>query len=121
MIDESSVLNIQFQMPRFDPYVMPTGFLSPDTPCHALFYYYLAARRTYENDVVDPIVYEGEPDPEVNFRQLFTSIATAYGVQPEHMLKYWSNVDLQCNLLRLPLMPSGDQYRFDKVAEMRTQ
>jgi len=121
MVDQPTILNIKFTVPRFDTYIIPAGWLSIDTPCHALFYYYLAARRTYENDVKDPIVYEGEPDPEVNFRQLFTSIAVAYGVQPEHMLKYWINVDMQCDLLHIPRLPAEDKYRFDTVAEIRTQ
>lgn len=104
----------------FTQYNMPIGFLVKDSACHALFRYYLMARQTYETHVLDPIVYEGEKDPEYNFKQLFSSVAKMYGVEPEHMTKYWINVDMQCDLLGLPLMPDEEKYRFDRVQEIKT-
>ena len=105
----------------FRQYEMPNGYLSPPLACHALWYYYLIARNNYERNSVDPIVYEGEPDPEPNFRQIFSSIATIYGIQPENMVHYWTNVDMQCDALDLPRMPDEEKYRFNQTVELKTQ
>lgn len=108
-------------MPAFNEYNVPNGWLQNDPACHALWYYYLIARRVYEECILDPVVYEGDKDPEYNFQQMFTSTAFAYGVAPERMIKFWSNVDMQCSTMQLPKMPEGDQYRFNKTPEVRTQ
>jgi len=111
---------IKFTMPVFNGYLVPDGFLMNDLACHALWYYYLIARGTYETHILDPIVYEGDKDPEFNFRQMFTSVATSYGVQPEVMIKFWNNIDLQCWALQLPTLPDEDKYRFNVTAEIKT-
>ncbi len=108
-----------FQPPTFGEYEQPNGWLVREAACHGLFYYYLIARKNFEEYVKDPIVYEGDKDPETNFQQLFSSIALAYGVEPEKMLKFWSNVDLQCDVLKLPKLP--EEYRFNKTPEIRSQ
>lgn len=110
---------VSFHPPTFQDYETPKGWLQHDPACHALFYYYLIARRNYEEDIKDPIVLEGDKDPELNFKQLFTSIALAYGVAPDKMLKFWSNVNLQCDLLKLPQLP--ESYCFKHVPEIRSQ
>lgn len=115
------VLNLTFNCPTFNAYNMPAGFLKPELACHALWYYYITGRNAWENAIKDPIVLEGEKDPEINLQQLFMSIATMYGVRPEHMVHYWINVDMQCDLLKLPRMPVGDQYRFNVTPEIKTQ
>ncbi len=110
---------IVFQPPTFVEYEAPNGYLVHHNACHALFYYYLAARRNYEYNVKDPVVLEGDPDQEVNFKQLFTSIALAYGVEPDQMLRFWANVNLQCGVLDLPELP--EKYMFKHTPEIRTQ
>jgi len=112
-------INITFTPPTFGAYEQPNGWLIRETACHALFYYYLIARHNYEEHIKDPIVYEGDADPETNFKQLFNSIALAYGVAPEKMLQFWSNIDLQCDVLELPKLP--EKYRFNKTPEIRSQ
>lgn len=106
--------NAPVSVALFTEYLIPNGHLTTQPECHALFYYYLNARRTYEEKVKDsPIVYEDDPDPTYNFRQLFTSIATLYNVEPEQMANCWEDVDKQCLLLGLPLMPDEEKYRFN--------
>lgn len=113
-------LQLTFNMPSFNAYLVPVGFLIEDRACHALWYYYLIARQTYETHIHDPIVYEDDKDPEYNFKQLFTSVAKAYGVRPEVMCKFWKNVDFQCRTLELPLLPDEDKYRFNQIPEIET-
>ncbi len=110
---------ISFHPPTFQDYESPNGYLAHDAACHALFYYYLIARKSYEDNVKHPIVLEGDADPELNFKQLFTSIALAYGVDPDRMLKFWSAVNLQCGVLDLPKLP--ETYMFKHVPEIRSQ
>ena len=64
---------------------------------------------------------EGDPDCVPNFRQLFTSTAIMYGVQPEQMIKFWGNVDMQCDVLGIGKLPDEDCYRFNVTPEIRTQ
>ena len=114
-------LTVQFEVPAFSTYEVPIGFLAKDRACHALFRYYLSARQMYEDHILDPIVYEGDVSQVVNFRQLFVSTATAYGVAPERMIQFWVNVDLQCDLLGIPRMPDEERYRFNRTPEIKTQ
>ena len=117
----SKGIDIHFRPPVYSKYVVPDGYLTSDMACQALWHYYLSARITYEKFVQKIIVFEGEPDPQVNFQQLFTSIAMLYGVAPESMIKFWSNIDAQCIRLHLPKLPDSDEFRFNKVPEIRTQ
>jgi len=110
------------EVPIFEQYIIPLGLLTPNPIEHALFYYYLNARRTYEEHVVDkPIVYEDEADPEYNFQGLFTSIAALYNVKPEEMIMAWSVIDRQCEALNLPLLPDEYQYRFANQTKILLQ
>ena len=112
---------IRFEMPMYRKYIKPLGFLTEEKECHALWHYYVTARLVYETHVETPIVLEGDADPVTNFKQLFMSIAFTYQVQPEHMVKFWGNIDMQCHMLQLPKLPDMDIYRFNKVPEIRTQ
>lgn len=114
-------VNIKFTMPIFQQYLAPEGFLVRDKACHALFYYYLIAHNTYETHIKDVIVYEGDPDPQYNFKQMFSSAAACYGVQPEQMVQFWRNVDMQCDLLGLPILPDEERFRFNRTPELKTQ
>ena len=64
------------------------------------------------------IVYEGHEDPKYNFRQLFSSVANLYGVEPEQMIKFWSNVDMQAVTMGFPKMQPG--YRFDSALKVNS-
>lgn len=107
---------IQFEPILFPGYIAPNGFLDRSRESHALWFYYIHARRTWEEFVEHaPIVYEGELDPGFDFRQLFISVARMYGVRPESMAQCWSMIDLQCRALQLPTLPNEERYRFDRA------
>lgn len=117
-----SLINVSFRMPIYTFLIAPNGFLTHDKECHALWHYYTLARKNYEEEFKDTLIlYEGDLDPKYDNRQLFISIATAYGVQPESMIRFWPNVDLQCNVLQLPKLPDEDRFRFNRTPEIKTQ
>ena len=114
--------NVKFEMPYFPDMNIPKGFLSKERSCHALFYYAsLVRHQIYERD--EKPREEHDQDPLQNPKQLFTSIATAYGVLPEQMVKWWTNVDMQFRLMgsgqKVRMVP--EEFRFEKVPEMKTQ
>ena len=112
---------ISYEVPMFDRYVVPRGFLSNDIACHALFRYFISAHSAMQR-YRDQVTLEGDPDIiEPNYKALFMSWAQAYGVAPERMVKFWINVDLQADQLGMTRMPKGDKYRFDEVPELRSQ
>ena len=95
-------------------YITPNGFLDYENESHALFFYYINAQRIYETYIKnEPIVLEGDADPEYNLQELFISIAKLYNVHPENMANAWHQVDMQCRLLNLPLLPTETRYRFN--------
>lgn len=103
----------EFNIPIFEGYMIPNGFLGTAVEEHALFFYYINARQTYELFVIDtPILMETDADPEFSFRDLLTSIAALYGCDPEKMVKAWDTVDRQCDKLDIPRLPDEYQYRF---------
>ena len=110
------------EVPIFEQYIIPHGLLTPNPIEHALFFYYLNARRTYEEYVIDtPVLYEEDSDPAFDFEQLFTSIAALYGVKPEEMIQAWNVIDRQCDVLNLPKMPYDYQYRFTNQGRILVQ
>lgn len=115
----SDALTIVYTPQIFTPFIYPDGMLDQDMACHALWFYYLNAMDTYENQIRDQIVYEGDPDPELNFMQIFSSAALIYGVEPERMLKFWGNVDAQAKKLNYPELM--ERYKFKSTPEIRTQ
>lgn len=121
MKDNKTNYKITFNTPRFNIYEAPKGYLTEHPACHALFYYYLIARRAFEENEEDPIVLEGDADPVNDYQQIFTSVATSYGVSPENMVKYWDNIDNQCRLLGLPLMGQSEKLRMNSIPEIKTQ
>ncbi len=117
-LEQIDNVKVQWEPRLFMDYVKPKGWLEQDTTCHALFFYYLMARRAYEENIKDPVFLEGHIDLEVNFKQLFTSIARLYGTTPEEMVRFWSNVDMQCYALKLPKLADG--YKFNKKIEVNS-
>ena len=102
--------------PFFTNYIQPNGYLDTSREAHGLWNYYICARNAYETHVHETaILFEGEKNPVTNFRQLFTSMAEMYGVQPEAMAKCWDMVDKQCEYIELPRLPDEEQYRFNRT------
>ncbi len=117
---EMGKVDIVFNPVLYTQLLAPFGVLPRDISCHALWHYYITGMLNWE-DERDPIVIVGTKDPTYNYKQLFTSIATMYGVQPENMIPFWGVVDTQARLLNLPVMPNADRYRFNKTPEIKTQ
>ncbi len=113
--------NIIFDPPLFLGYMQPNGYLDQHRESHGLFYYNLIARNAYEKHISDSLKVEGELEVSPNFRNIFKSVATLYGVQPEAMAKCWDMVDAQCRILKIPALPNEERYRFDRAGEIRTQ
>ena len=105
--------NVIYDPPLFVGYMQPDGFLDQHRESHALFYYNLIAHNTYEEHVRDSLKLEGELEVQPNFRAIFESLATLYGVQPEAMAKCWDMVDMQCQVLNIPTLPDEARYRFN--------
>lgn len=104
---------IRFHVPTFTSLLRMNGGRLPHKPgAMALWFYYLQAQRNWENEK-DPIVYEGDRDPTYNYKQLYTSIATLYGVSPEEMNGYWPIIDEQALILGLPLL--SQKLRFQGI------
>lgn len=100
----------------FMGYTTKAGGHLPDLPeAHALFYYYLMARRQFEEiEQGFEIQYDlGQESSGVDYYQIATSIAWVYGVKLYEMIRYWRAVDEQCLLLGLPLLPHGEKYRLN--------
>ena len=114
-------INIAFDPPLYEQLIPENGgFLPRDISAHALWYYYLIARTNWEKEM-DPIVLEGDIDPVYDYKQLFTSVAIIYGTTPEVMVKHWPQVDFQATMLGVPKLPNEDRYRFNRIAEIKTQ
>ena len=110
---------VQFHAINFSPYNQPSGWLINDRACHALFYYYLIARNNYEREMVDPIVIEGHVSEHYDYKGLFQRVAQIYGVDPERMLRFWSNVNMQAEMMALPLLPDEDRYRHNAIMNVK--
>lgn len=104
--------NIQWAVPLFPHLIVPNGFLDQYRHTHALWYYYLCARQTLEASERN-LVYEGALDFEeqTDYFNLIRNIAKLYGVQVEEMVKCWHQIDMQCEVLKLPPLPKDDRYR----------
>ena len=114
MVVDKSNIKIAFEVQVFPELTKQygAGLLEHSPECYALWWYYGTAYNVYVHRVRDKILYEGEAEPNTNFKQLFNNIARAYGVEPEAMIRYWPVIDAECGRQMLPLMPVG--YRFDK-------
>lgn len=109
-----------FAYQMFPDLTVPYGFLHKNKACQALWYYaVIVINREFKKDD-DLLRIEGEWPVQPNYRQLFTSIATMYACQPEEMLKFWINVDMQLNAMGSKLRVA-EEFRFRKTAELRTQ
>lgn len=105
--------------PRFVSHTKQQGGFLTDVPeCHALWNYYLMARGTYELvELGTEIQYDDSTitSTQTRYRQQLESCALLHGVEPEAMVRYWDDVDAQCILMQLPLMPKGERYRFNEA------
>ena len=112
---------ITYDVPIFEKYISPNGFLNRDMACQALFRYYLSASDAHDR-WNKQVTLEGDPDiPKPNYKGLFTTWAQCYGVTPERMVKFWPNVDMQCTMNKFAKLPDVEEIRFNKVPELRTQ
>lgn len=103
--------NINLSLPMlFTQYMVPYGFLTEQRETHACMYYYLLARKNWEEQQ-NGIVYEGDKDPEFNYVQLCKSVARVYGVRPEGLALAWDLVDKTCVMWDLPILPNEERYR----------
>lgn len=118
--NKAEVLKIKFTPPVYVKYIVPYGFLTRDRACQALFFYATRAKHVYDTHLRDPFVLEWDEDPKHDFKQLMKSVALAYGVEPEHMVRYWINIDMQFDAMKQQRVPQGDWIRFDAVPEIST-
>jgi len=109
----------QIELTIFEDMIHPKGHLDWSMEAHALMFYYLNAMRAYElYEISNPIVYEGHDDPRCNYKQLFLSIASLYGVDPNKMNNYWPMIDMQCTTMGLPTLPQETKYRYSHIIQL---
>lgn len=118
---KNKTLNINFDVPIFSALNAPKGFLNSDLACHALWYYATLTKKNMEHRFKAPQYEdeEREKDFHKNQKELFKSVATMYGVAPERMLHFWSNIDIQMTIMGGDRLPAS--VRFQTVPEVRTQ
>ena len=114
---EKSIDNFNKEVPIFLNYIEPLGGLTKERESQCCFYYYLLAMNMYEMHT-DLIVMEGDPDPEVNYRNLFETLCKLYEVKPEAVAKCWTGVDTTCFMFGLPKLPDERRYRHDHKMEI---
>jgi len=122
----SAFEGIRFDVPRFVNYIKPNGFLCDHPACHAVFYYNLTARLSYEeNELGFGLQMEGEGFENVlwnrsNFRQSWETISMMYGVTEADMVRHWQCVDMQFFAMGKPGLPDEERYRFNRVPQVDT-
>lgn len=103
--DEAKRLGLKLEPPLFLNYQQPHGFLPPDRRAHGLWYYYLIARKKWEQEPDHGgIEYEGEVY-YYKYDQLIESVAVLYDTDPSELTKFWDYVDKQCVAEEMPLAP----------------
>ncbi len=107
--------SITLSPPIFYQYIVPNGYLTPEIEVHALWYYYLCANKAMRQAENDFRLESQDMPMEINYRQIFTSIAHMYNVDTEKMNNCWPQIDKQCELLNLPKLPHGGDRRNDKL------
>jgi len=111
--------HFEIELIIFEDFVHPKGHLDWALESHALMFYYLNAMRTYEiYEIGNPIVYEGNDDPRCNYQQLFVSIASLYGIDPNNMTSKWPMIDMQCKYMGFPLLPEAPKYRYSNIIKL---
>lgn len=108
-------LRVRIIAPYYPLFIEPDGYLTRDDACHALMHYATTARNNWELEA-ETIRLEDEHDREINYHQLFHSIARLHGVEPEVMSKFWWQIDLQFAAMQLPLVHQS--IRFDKIVRI---
>lgn len=111
--------NKLFKHITFEPQIWPEltqqhghGMLIHHQACYALWFYYGVGYNTYVKRIRDKILIEGEKEPIVNHKELMKSTSILYGVEPEQMIRFWQDIDIECIRTFKPLMP--DFLRFNK-------
>ena len=122
IVDKTNGLVVRTEPIIYVDLVPPRGFLTRDPACNALMYYAMLVAKELEQ-LNDPIKIEGKSRIKPNFRQLFLSIATMYGVHPQQMVAFWRNVDMTFDLAfgDKPIKRVPEEYRFGRVPEIKTQ
>lgn len=118
-MSDYSIMN--FVVPRFDNFNMPEGWLTDEPACHALFYYATLCAQ-HEQAVRDNQTYEDELSAEgrgFDYSSLMKSIGQAYGAEPEKMVKFWHNVDMQFDKMGGRRLPA--KYRMVGVPDIKTK
>lgn len=106
--------NIIWYAQRFTQYEIPHGGLPVgNKAAHALFRYAVTARQTWERERT-MIRYEHELEDKTDYRQLMSSIARMYGVEPEEMIKHWKAVDFTCTMHGIAKLPDEERFRFNR-------
>lgn len=85
-------LTVRFNPPFFTNITYPNGSLPPIREAQALWHYYGCAVNAL-GKIGNVQLIEGEPDYDPDFCRLFRASATAYGVEPNEMGKYWEYID----------------------------
>lgn len=102
----------------FKSLLSPNGVLNSDPACHALWQYAVIVNRRLEEK--NSPQYEDAPiDYMRDLKNTFMSLAILYKTTPEKMTRFWVNVDMQMRLMNSQIIPK--EYRFDEVADVRTQ
>lgn len=110
MTDTSHV--IEFEVHHYTVHTTPYGGHLPfnEKAAHALWHYTMIALCNLQSERTN-IVMIGQPDPVYNYKQLFTSVATQYGVTPEEMSNFWGLVDQELARCELPKLPDDPRIR----------
>jgi len=86
----------------------PNGELSHEMPCHALFFFAMLVDKSIL-PMDKAVVLEGNPDPVINAKNLYKSVAKMYNVEPDHLCHYWIEVNSQRKKLGMVRIP--DKYQ----------
>ena len=120
MIRDGNIGKIPVDRPVyfFPELIYPKGGLSSDRACHALWFYYMNVQKLIEGGKMGDnfVIYEGDPKPAWNLRQLFESIAMTYEIRPDVMGRFWGNVDTTCDMCEIPRLPNKESFRFNKTS-----
>jgi hypothetical protein len=129
---EINGLKIELNPMVFVDQMAPTGFLSKDDACHALWYYYILAENGraafaggIENQIIEHETGMTAMDPgyglwmDKHYSKQARSVAFLYGLEsPEQMWPFWPNVALEANRLMMPA--PRDEYKNPPIQDAIT-
>lgn len=90
-------INMTFECPFFNEFVIPNGALTSDFEAHALWHYYGIALKAYDMAKANA-VYEDELSRLFTIetaRILFMNTANQHGVSPAKMVNFWPMIHRQ--------------------------